>query len=433
MKALLIALCVAIEAFGVGPDFRKLCPADLALLIERADRALAENPHGEIALTPDLGLIQIPGSASVAYVEPGSLPWFERVSAKFGLQKLPDGKWPASNLDEKKTQIFTIGGEGGRPQRVLKVFSKRSREHFDAETKLSAQAAVGNPRVLVGDADLELRTISYPYFTENLSQRLARRKPYQVGNRESAKASVAVLDFLSALGETIAKVNANGVIHGDLKPANIFLDEKEMPVLADFDISRAISVAKVTPPSTIRGTLAYMSEKGHFESPKHLGSNRACLDCIDAEPLGFIAWELFGGPSFGSQTAERGMREYAMDSIDRGKSLKTLRPVTSLYGLAKAENKYVSEHDAVLSALANFRYETPEQFLAIVRKAKAAIQRQNPKHFFSSPEVESRIRDLAESRPEIYLASPELESLPIWKEYRFQAEQNQRARAPRFD
>jgi serine/threonine protein kinase len=51
-------------------------------------------------------------------------------------------------------------------------------------------------------------------------------------------------------------LHAHGVIHGDVKPANILVDARERGLVADFDISidtkNRTSAAHVTRKSTIR-------------------------------------------------------------------------------------------------------------------------------------------------------------------------------------
>jgi len=61
-------------------------------------------------------------------------------------------------------------------------------------------------------------------------------------------------DLLAALG----KAHRKGVIHRDVKPANVFLDE-EGAVLTDFGIARRLSAGEQTDPQFLQGTAAYMA------------------------------------------------------------------------------------------------------------------------------------------------------------------------------
>ncbi|WP_437081110.1 serine/threonine-protein kinase [Streptomyces sp. enrichment culture] len=63
----------------------------------------------------------------------------------------------------------------------------------------------------------------------------------------------------SALASALAHVHAAGVIHRDVKPSNILLDETGAPHLTDFGISRLLDSTTHTSTGELVGTAAYMA------------------------------------------------------------------------------------------------------------------------------------------------------------------------------
>jgi WD40 repeat protein/predicted Ser/Thr protein kinase len=104
------------------------------------------------------------------------------------------------------------------------------------------------------------------------------------------------IHLLVTLCETIEYAHQRGVIHRDVKPANILVDSQGRPVILDFGIARLLPDLHTLTKSDLQtqtygavGSLAYMS-------PEQVSENAAELDTrSDVYALGLIGYELLTG------------------------------------------------------------------------------------------------------------------------------------------
>src|SRR5919201_5779230 len=79
----------------------------------------------------------------------------------------------------------------------------------------------------------------------------------------------------------------NGVVHRDVKPANLLLDRDENVHVADFGIASAAGLDSLTITGTVLGTAGYLS-------PEQANGARA-TPASDRYALAVVAYELFSG------------------------------------------------------------------------------------------------------------------------------------------
>ncbi|RMG12222.1 MAG: serine/threonine protein kinase [Deltaproteobacteria bacterium] len=155
--------------------------------------------------------------------------------------------------------------------------SRRTAERAAREASLAA--AFTHPCIIrIHDVDPERGVVVMEHLAGgSLRKRLRSGEPLPIGE---------VLRLASGLCEALALVHARGLVHGDLKPANVLLRAGPhglaSPVLADFGIARGVG-----DPGRLVGTLAYMAPE-----------LRAGLDLdarADLYSLGVVLYEALAG------------------------------------------------------------------------------------------------------------------------------------------
>jgi tetratricopeptide (TPR) repeat protein len=101
------------------------------------------------------------------------------------------------------------------------------------------------------------------------------------------------LEILSKVCDAVHHAHQRGVIHRDLKPGNILVDESGQPKILDFGVARVTDrdaqATRQTDVGQMLGTLAYMS-------PEQVRADPAAIDFrSDVYALGVILYELLAG------------------------------------------------------------------------------------------------------------------------------------------
>jgi eukaryotic-like serine/threonine-protein kinase len=161
------------------------------------------------------------------------------------------------------------------------------------------------------------------------------------------------LEWLEQAATAIDAAHRHGVVHRDVKPANLMLDRNGTVHVADFGIASAAGMDSLTMTGTVLGTAGYLS-------PEQAQGERA-TPASDRYSLAVVAFELLSGK-----------RPFESDSITAEATAHVNAPVPSIAELCKG---LPAELDAVFrQALAKDparRFETAAEFVAALRAALA--------------------------------------------------------------
>src|SRR6266513_1469067 len=118
-----------------------------------------------------------------------------------------------------------------------------------------------------------------------------------VAKRESMPIRRAV-ELIAKVAHTVHYAHEHSILHRDIKPGNILLDQKGEPHLTDFGLARLVeSESTVTRTMEVLGTPSYMAPE------QAVGNNAAISSATDVYGLGAVLYQLLTGqPPFAGGT-----------------------------------------------------------------------------------------------------------------------------------
>jgi len=180
------------------------------------------------------------------------------------------------------------------------------RARFLREARVAARIESHHvvPILEVGEAEGAVYLVM-PLYVESLAGRLRRSAP--LGPDEAA-------DLAAQLGRGLDALHAAGILHRDVKPSNVLLDDDGVAALGDFGLARAPDFTRLTREGQVLGSL-------HYLAPELIEGAEAS-PASDIYAVGCLLYEaIVGEPPFaGRRPAEVGfahLTESPPDPRDR--------------------------------------------------------------------------------------------------------------------
>jgi TolB-like protein len=112
------------------------------------------------------------------------------------------------------------------------------------------------------------------------------------------------VEIIVKVARTVHYAHEHGILHRDIKPGNILLDENGEPHLSDFGLARLVEHG-----STVTGTLEVIGTPSYMAPEQAVGNNAAICPATDVYGLGAVLYELLTGhPPFAGGTTYETIR-----------------------------------------------------------------------------------------------------------------------------
>ncbi|WP_280379991.1 serine/threonine-protein kinase [Nocardia wallacei] len=230
---------------------------------------------------------------------------------------------------------------------ALKILTITAAEDPDYRRRFEREARIGaslsNPHIVpihdFGEQDGRLFLDMAHVPGTDLARRL---RPGPIGVPEA-------VDIVSQIAEALDAAHAAGLIHRDVKPANIIVHASGFAYLIDFGIARAPNQTTITATGFTVGTLAYMAPE-RFTGQADARSDIYSLACVLFECL--TAQRPFGDTDPVQQLHAHLRADPPRPSADNPAIPQALDAVIAR-GMAKnAENRYATAGDLAAAARA---------------------------------------------------------------------------------
>ena len=160
------------------------------------------------------------------------------------------------------------------------LYTEGMDRRFKHEARIAAK--LDHPNILVIHSVREAKDLLY------IVMKLVEGLPLSAIAKVAGPLSIPVVQYiLRNVADALAYAHAEGVIHRDVKPANIMVDRRGNVIVMDFGIAKAADDAHLTRTGLVIGTPAYMSPEQCLA--------QGVAPASDQYSLGVVAYELLTG------------------------------------------------------------------------------------------------------------------------------------------
>src|SRR3989441_8245175 len=163
-------------------------------------------------------------------------------------------------------------------QWASKTHLKRFRLEAEAAARLEHPGIV--PIHEVGERDGQCY-FSMKFVEGGQLDEVVRRAPMSI--RQAA-------ELIAKVARTVHYAHEHGILHRDIKPGNILLDQKGEPHLTDFGLARLVEME-----STMTCTLDVLGTPSYMAPEQAVGNNAAVSSVTDVYGLGAVLYQLLTG------------------------------------------------------------------------------------------------------------------------------------------
>ncbi len=234
------------------------------------------------------------------------------------------------------------------------------RQRFQREARSAAAVTHANIATVydVGEDDGRTYIAMELVSGESLRQRLDRGA-LEVG---------AAADFAQAIGRGLAKAHAAGVLHRDLKPDNVMVDDDGTAKILDFGLAKIREDSPDGPVSVSAETATHVTEEGRvLGTPGYMSPEQALGQPVDERTdvfsLGVVLYEMLAGQKPFSGTSS--MEIIVATTRDEPPRLSDLRP--------EIPGPLVELIQSCLAKRPDERVPTIESFLSDLDAARASF------------------------------------------------------------
>jgi eukaryotic-like serine/threonine-protein kinase len=170
------------------------------------------------------------------------------------------------------------------------VMSREALARFDLEAHVLGRLQHPGIAQIFEAGKFERDGESYPFF----AMELIRGEPIVAYAEKRGLAARARLELIAKVCDAVHHAHTRGVVHRDLKPGNILVDEQGQPKVLDFGVARATDSDILT--TTLRTDIGQLVGTVPYMSPEQASGDPNSIDTrSDVYSLGVVAYQLLSG------------------------------------------------------------------------------------------------------------------------------------------